>query len=89
MSSENLNPGAFSHATDLKNRILFTILLLIVYRVGTYVPLSGIDPIALKESASISDCQNEFGFCCSIRAPKNDMTFGDKSCEISGENLHA
>ena len=23
MSSENLNPGALSHATDLKNRILF------------------------------------------------------------------
>ena len=50
MSSENLNPGAFSHATDLKNRILFTI----VYRVGTYVPLSGIDPIALKEIMSSS-----------------------------------
>ncbi len=49
MSSESLNPGAFSHASDLKNRIFFTILLLIVYRLGTYVPLSGIDPIALKE----------------------------------------
>ena len=50
MSSENLNSaGAFSQAKDLKNRILFTILLLIVYRLGTYVPLSGIDPLALKE----------------------------------------
>ena len=50
MSSENLNTaGAFSQAKDLKNRILFTILLLIVYRLGTYVPLSGIDPQALKE----------------------------------------
>ena len=49
MSSENLNPGAFSHATDLKNRILFTIFLLIIYRLGTYIPLSGIDPEALKE----------------------------------------
>ena len=38
MSSENLNPGAFSHATDLKNRIFFTIFLLIIYRLGTYVP---------------------------------------------------
>ena len=38
MSSENLNTaGAFSQAKDLKNRILFTILLLIVYRLGTYV----------------------------------------------------
>jgi len=50
MSSEKLNaPGAFSQAKDLKNRILFTILLLIVYRLGTYVPLAGIDPQALKE----------------------------------------
>ena len=50
MSSETLNTGgAFSQAKDLKNRIIFTILILIVYRLGTYVPLSGIDPQALKE----------------------------------------
>ena len=50
MSSETINSaGAFSQAKDLKNRILFTILLLIIYRLGTYVPLSGIDPLALKE----------------------------------------
>ena len=50
MSSQSLNNvGAFSQAKDLKSRILFTILILIIYRVGTYVPLSGIDPISLKE----------------------------------------
>ena len=50
MSSETLNtPGAFSQAKDLKNRIFFTILILIIYRLGTYVPLAGIDPEALKE----------------------------------------
>ena len=50
MSSETLNTtGTFSQAKDLKNRILFTILLLIIYRLGTYVPISGIDPLALKE----------------------------------------
>ena len=50
MSSERLNTaGAFSQATDLKNRILFTILILVIYRLGTYVPLAGIDPDALKE----------------------------------------
>ena len=55
MSSETLNtPGAFSQAKDLKNRILFTILILIVYRLGTYVPLAGIDPDALKEIMSSS-----------------------------------
>ena len=50
MSSETLNTtGAFGQAKDLKNRIIFTILILIIYRLGTYVPLSGIDPSALKE----------------------------------------
>ena len=51
MSSENLNTaGTISQAKDLKNRIIFTILLLVVYRLGTYVPLSGIDPLMLKQT---------------------------------------
>jgi preprotein translocase subunit SecY len=49
MSSENLSAGTLSQSSDLKNRIFFTIALLVVYRLGTYVPLSGIDPSALKE----------------------------------------
>ena len=56
MSSETLNTaGAFSQAKDLKNRILFTILILIIYRLGTYVPLAGIDPSALKEHMYLND----------------------------------
>ena len=35
-------------ASDLKNRIIFTVLILCVYRFGTYVPLPGIDPEALQ-----------------------------------------
>ena len=50
MSSETLNTtGAFSQAKDLKSRIFFTIIILAIYRLGTYVPLAGIDPLALKE----------------------------------------
>jgi len=49
MSNENINQGAFSKANDLKNRIFFTIAILIVYRLGTYVPLAGIDPQALTQ----------------------------------------
>ena len=45
----NLNMGAFSKASDLKARILFTVLALIVYRAGTYIPVPGIDPAALGE----------------------------------------
>ena len=37
-----------SSTTDLRNRILFTIFILTVYRFGTFVPLPGIDPEQLK-----------------------------------------
>ncbi len=48
MAIDNNNPGFFSKSNDLRNRILFTILILCVYRLGTYVPLPGIDPESLK-----------------------------------------
>ena len=54
MSNENINQGAFAKANDLKSRIFFTIFILIVYRLGTYVPLAGIDPQALTEVMSNS-----------------------------------
>jgi preprotein translocase subunit SecY len=38
-----LNLGAFSKATDLKRRIWFTLGALIVFRLGTYIPVPGID----------------------------------------------
>ena len=37
-----------STSNDLRNRILFTISVLAVYRFGTFVPLPGIDPEQLK-----------------------------------------
>jgi len=54
MSNENINQGAFAKANDLKSRIFFTIFVLIVYRLGTYVPLAGIDPQALTQVMSNS-----------------------------------
>jgi preprotein translocase subunit SecY len=38
-----MNLGAFSKATDLKKRIWFTLGALIVFRLGTYIPVPGID----------------------------------------------
>ncbi len=35
-------------SNDLKNRILFTIFILAVYRLGTFVPLPGFDPEQLQ-----------------------------------------
>jgi len=37
-----------SNQNDLRNRILFTIFILAIYRLGTFVPLSGIDPNQLQ-----------------------------------------
>ena len=37
-----------SSSNDLRNRIIFTIAILAVYRFGTFVPLPGIDPEQLK-----------------------------------------
>src|SRR3981081_4751565 len=39
----NFNFSAFSKATELKQRILFTAVALIVARLGTYIPMPGID----------------------------------------------
>ncbi|MEZ5884471.1 MAG: preprotein translocase subunit SecY [Paracoccaceae bacterium] len=45
----NLSWGALGKATELRQRIFFTIGLLIIYRLGTYIPVPGIDTAALKE----------------------------------------
>ncbi|HEY0523832.1 MAG TPA: preprotein translocase subunit SecY [Stellaceae bacterium] len=45
----NINFSAFSKATELKSRIWFTLAALVVYRLGTYIPLPGIDPAILQE----------------------------------------
>ena len=42
----NLNFSALAKADELKKRIWFTLGALLVYRLGTYIPLPGIDPNA-------------------------------------------
>jgi preprotein translocase subunit SecY len=44
----NLNFGALAKADELKKRIWFTLGALLVYRLGTYIPLPGIDPEQLR-----------------------------------------
>lgn len=44
--------STFSKADDLKKRIYFTLLALIVYRFGTYIPLPGINPAAIQQFAA-------------------------------------
>jgi preprotein translocase subunit SecY len=45
----NLNFGALAKAEELKKRIWFTLGALLIYRLGTYIPLPGIDPAAWQQ----------------------------------------
>src|SRR5215469_9469045 len=45
----SINLSAFSKATELKSRIWFTLGALLVYRLGTYIPIPGIDPAILHD----------------------------------------
>ncbi|MEM1266458.1 MAG: preprotein translocase subunit SecY [Pseudomonadota bacterium] len=44
----NLNWGSFGKAKELQSRILFALALLCVYRVGTFIPVPGIDTVQLQ-----------------------------------------
>src|SRR5579859_3463999 len=45
----NLSLGTFAKATELKQRIWFTLGALLVYRIGTYIPVPGVDASVLGE----------------------------------------
>jgi preprotein translocase subunit SecY len=46
----NINWSAFAKADELKKRIWFTLGALVIVRLGTYIPLPGIDPAAFEAS---------------------------------------
>ena len=45
----SINFSAFTKATELKSRIWFTLGALVIYRLGTYIPIPGIDPAILHD----------------------------------------
>ncbi|MFN3371777.1 MAG: preprotein translocase subunit SecY [Sphingomonadaceae bacterium] len=47
--AQNLSFANFSKATDLKKRLWFTLGALIVFRLCSFVPMPGIDPLALEQ----------------------------------------
>jgi preprotein translocase subunit SecY len=53
--ARNVNLGTFAKAKDLQNRILFTLGMLLLYRLGTFIPIPGLDPVAY---ASIFESQS-------------------------------
>ena len=51
MADQNIF-GTFGKAKELRQRILFTLGALIIYRLGTYIPVPGINPTVLNEIVS-------------------------------------
>lgn len=47
--ANNFNFGALGKATELRQRLLFTLGALIVFRLGTFLPIPGINPLALQQ----------------------------------------
>lgn len=63
--AKNANWGALAKATELKKRLLFVMGALLVYRLGTYIPVPGIDPfvwndIFTQKGGGILDMFNMF-----------------------------
>src|SRR6201996_3213225 len=52
----NMNFETFSKATELHKRLWFTLIALVVYRIGTYIPIPGIDP---DQFAKLFDTQSK------------------------------
>ena len=48
-STPSISGSAFAKATELQQRLWFTLGALLVYRLGTYIPVPGIDPNALSD----------------------------------------
>jgi preprotein translocase subunit SecY len=47
--ARNINLSSFTKAKDLQGRILFTLGILLLYRVGTFIPVPGLDPAAYAQ----------------------------------------
>ena len=47
--ASNINWSAFNKASELKSRLLFTLGALLIFRLGTFLPIPGINPTALSQ----------------------------------------
>jgi preprotein translocase subunit SecY len=45
----NMNLGSFAKAKELQKRILFTLAILVIYRIGTFIPVPGVDMAAFNQ----------------------------------------
>ena len=60
--ARNMSFGSFAKAKELQQRLLFTMLILVAYRVGTYIPVPGVDLVAFQELFSGANGAGGGGF---------------------------
>src|SRR5690625_2556761 len=48
----------FMHIADIRNKIIFTLLMLVIFRIGTFIPV----PYTNKDAIDFMNQQNVFGF---------------------------
>src|SRR5688500_19742112 len=63
--ASNISLASFSKATELKKRLWFTLGALVLFRMLSFVPIPGIDPVAMQQlyatqSGGILDVFNTF-----------------------------
>ena len=93
--ASSVNFGAIAKATELKQRIIFTLLALVVYRLGTYLPIPGINPGALDDIFNqntqkyINFSLKPFmgvtlskGTVCNLNFPKNSLIMQLESDDV-------
>jgi len=59
--ASNMSLGAFGKAKELQKRILFTLFILIIYRIGTYIPVPGVNVDAVSDILNASGANTPDG----------------------------
>ena len=65
--ASSFNLSTLSKATELRKRIWFTLGALIIYRVGTYIPVPGVDPAVMAEM--LKPPRRGYPWACSTCSP--------------------
>ena len=84
MENVNQKSGFFSKDNDLKNRIFFTIFVLSIYRLGTYIPLPGIDAQSDEQLNEYirSKAETAYHPCGTLKMGTDKMAVVDENLRI-------
>ena len=91
----NLSWSTFGKAKELRQRILFTLGLLIIYRLGTYLPVPGIDAqagmrvAAFLREKKMADQENHLAELASLLADESHVAAAKAARRIDNDVLES